>query len=682
MNYLANIKMRNKLILMLLFPMLGMLYFSISGVREKWELSKEITSLQELSGLAVKISSLLHETQKERGETAGFLGSKGKKFVTELPVQRTETDRRITDLRTFYKDFDGGKYGTRFKGTLAGAMSKLDMIQGKRDAVSAMTISTADAIAYYTAMNTAFLEVVSHITKLSAHGEVSRRLASYVNFLQNKERAGIERAVLSNTFAQDRFGKGMFKKFSYLVTAQDTYTKVFLSLVHSEGKEFYQRTVSGQAVEEVGRMRRIAFDRAAKGRFGVDPTYWFKTMTAKINKLKEVENYLSADLSEMAGELKAQAKAGLTLYVILTIGATFMAVALAVVLTKNITRSMKDAVEAANKMSEGDLSANIESRSKDEVGLLLAAMKNMVGRLSGIITNVRSTSESIASAASQVSSSAQALSQGASEQAASLQETTSSLEQMGASVNQNADNAKETESIAVKAAREAEEGGQAVQETVSAMKQIAGKIGIIEDIAYQTNLLALNAAIEAARAGEHGKGFAVVATEVRKLAERSQVSAQEIGSLAGQSVEIAEKAGRLLTEMVPNIKKTADLVQEITAASQEQATGLNQLNAAMGQLDSVTQQNASSAEEMASTSEEMSGQSESLQQLMAFFKVGDSGGELEHGSRSMALRAGGGGDARAHEAPGGGGPYRQVAGKTSPEPVEGADMSDSDFETF
>jgi methyl-accepting chemotaxis protein len=195
---------------------------------------------------------------------------------------------------------------------------------------------------------------------------------------------------------------------------------------------------------------------------------------------------------------------------------------------------------------------------------------------------------------------------------------------MTASIAQNTENAKVTDGMASKAAKDAADGGEAVNATVEAMKQIAKKIGIIDDIAAQTNLLALNAAIEAARAGEHGKGFAVVAAEVRKLAERSQVAAQEIGEVASSSVALAEKAGRLLAEIVPNIRKTSDLVQEITAASTEQSSGVGQINSAVNQLNQTTQQNASSSEELAATSEEMSGQAEQLQHTMSFFKL-DSG---------------------------------------------------------
>jgi methyl-accepting chemotaxis protein len=192
---------------------------------------------------------------------------------------------------------------------------------------------------------------------------------------------------------------------------------------------------------------------------------------------------------------------------------------------------------------------------------------------------------------------------------------------MSASVAQNTENAKVTDGIASTSAKEAVEGGDAVTRTAEAMKQIAAKIGIIDDIAYQTNLLALNAAIEAARAGEHGKGFAVVAAEVRKLAERSQVASKEIGELATTSVTMSERAGKLLDAMIPSIRKTSDLVQEITAASEEQTTGLSQISTAMSQLNQATQQNASASEELAATAEEMSGQAEQLQQLMEFFQI-------------------------------------------------------------
>ncbi len=280
------------------------------------------------------------------------------------------------------------------------------------------------------------------------------------------------------------------------------------------------------------------------------------------------------------------------------------------------------AMEMANRIAAGDLSMRIESKSP---GSLLAALQEMVARLAQIIAEVRSAAEHLTGASSQISATSQSLSQASSEQAASVEETSASMEEMNASVTQNTENAKVTDSMAMKAAKEAGEGGEAVKQTVAAMKQIADKISIIDDIAYQTNMLALNAAIEAARAGEHGKGFAVVAAEVRKLAERSQVAAQEIGELAGSSVRMAEGAGHLLDEIVPSIQKTSDLVQEIAAGSGEQSSGIAQINSAVSHLSQITQQNASASEELAATAEEMNSQSEQLQQTMAFFKLAGGG---------------------------------------------------------
>jgi methyl-accepting chemotaxis protein len=277
-------------------------------------------------------------------------------------------------------------------------------------------------------------------------------------------------------------------------------------------------------------------------------------------------------------------------------------------------------LEIAEKIAAGDLESELVHGKGKVVGVL-AAMITMRDKLVSVITEVNTSSIALSAASQQVSGTAQSLSQGASEQAASVEQTSSSVEEMGSSINQNSENARVTDGIATESSNAAKDGGESVIATVQAMKDIAGKITIIEDIAYQTNMLALNAAIEAARAGEHGKGFAVVAAEVRKLAERSQVAASEISQLTGDSVKVAEKAGGLLDKMVPDIARTAELVQEITAASEEQASGVSQITSAMQQLDQVTQQNAAGSEELAATAEEMRSQSQSLIEMISFFKL-------------------------------------------------------------
>jgi methyl-accepting chemotaxis protein len=343
-------------------------------------------------------------------------------------------------------------------------------------------------------------------------------------------------------------------------------------------------------------------------------------MEAAATDLADKHRKIMADKEVTINSFARQTGLIMFAVVLLTFGAATL---VTVVVSRGITRPVKAMAEHLGEMAQGsgDLTKRIDISSHDEVGEMATSFNSFVKKLEEIIAEVRTGSDGIASAATQVASSAASLSQGTSEQAASIEETTSSLEQMSASITQNADNSRQMEQMALKGARDSEESGSAVRESVTAMKQIAERISIIEEIAYQTNLLALNAAIEAARAGEHGRGFAVVATEVRKLAERSQTAAQEIGGLAANSVGVAERSGELLGELVPAIKKTSELVQEVSASSREQASGVNQINKAMASVDTVTQRNASSAEELSSTAEELAAQSEALQQLMAFFRV-------------------------------------------------------------
>ncbi len=320
----------------------------------------------------------------------------------------------------------------------------------------------------------------------------------------------------------------------------------------------------------------------------------------------------SAVLQSLYGQL------GLALLVSASIG---LSIILGVLLAANISAPIRDAAQAAGLIAKGELGVRLMVTSRDEIGALTAAITDMSARLSEVVGQVSEVASGLAQGSEELSASAEQVSQGAVEQAAAAQEVSSSMMQMGSTIEQNAGNASVTEKIASASSKSAEESGKAVEKAVSAMKSITQKISIIDEIARQTNLLALNAAIEAARAGEAGRGFAVVASEVRKLAERSGKAAQEIVELSNTTRESAEHAGEMLARLVPDIKKTAELVQEINAASGEQSSSVGQIQKANEQLDKAIVQHASVAEEVAATSQVLSSQANQLSEVMGFFKL-------------------------------------------------------------
>jgi methyl-accepting chemotaxis protein len=389
MSAVSNLKTRTKLVMLIVVPLIGLLYFALSSTLEKATIAREMESLESLVGLSVKIAALTHEMQKERGMTAGFLGSQGLKFATELPKQRSETDNQHRELNKTLSAFDAGQFGAPLKNALEEMLREVAEIDTKRASISSLAIPAPEAVGYYTRTIAKLLNIPSRTATLSSDSLVSRLASAYGALLQAKERAGQERAVLSGAFAADQFAPGVFAKFLAISSAQDVYTSVFESYALDEQKAYYKKMLAGQVVEEVAAFRKMAIEKANEKNLGIDSASWFKASTGRIELLKEVENKLAADLLESTAKVKHQAEALVSFYIMLSVATLLLTLAFAIYMIRALLRQLggepEHAAEIAHNIALGKLDNAIEVKHDDNISMM-HAMKHMQQQLLDRIT--------------------------------------------------------------------------------------------------------------------------------------------------------------------------------------------------------------------------------------------------------------------------------------------------------
>ena len=387
---LSKLSIKQKLILIMLIPLFVVILLAAKLAVDSFSASRNLQSLDNVVILSIKIGDLVHETQKERGMTAGFLGSNGEKFKTELPTQRVVVDEKLKELNAFLNTFNKDVYSLEFSQNLNNGLKKLQDLNTTRNGVSNLSINTNVAITYYTDANTLLLNVIGNITKLSNSAKVSQELVSYMSFLLSKERAGIERAVGTNTFAKNSFGEGMKARFYTLVAEQNAYMDSFQKVSSLEIIDFYKKTFQGDSIKEVEKMRNVALYSDIDSNFSIDANHWFKQMTEKINILKKIEEHISLSLINTIENEMAKASQNMIIYGLLSA----FGVALTMILARTIAFTILIDVDSVKRGVENFFAfINFE---KDDIELIKVKSNDELGMMSRIINkNIEDTKANI-----------------------------------------------------------------------------------------------------------------------------------------------------------------------------------------------------------------------------------------------------------------------------------------------
>ena len=618
MQWISDLKIKNKLLLVIVPPILGATFFGLFVVYGQYQLHQGLSQVETLSELAVVNSDFVHELQKERGMSAGFLGSKGKNFGDKLPKQRQLSDEQLNNFKSFTA---GHELPKAFAQQMSQVNKMLDQLSDIRSRVDSLSISVPEEVAYYSKLNGLLLAIVDQTSQQGASRQIAVESASFAAYLQMKERAGIERAVLSSTFGNSVFKPGMYLKFVNLVSEQNTYQERFLALAGQDVKADYQQVASSPAFMAVSALRETAMAQDPNALSSQSSTDWFAKSTARIDALREFERKLSHHLISDTQQALSNAQSFMVSVIVLMLVSGLVVILLSLFIGRYLHDSLRHLYHKVTESQKNyDLSVRVDLNGKDEIGELGAAFNHMMADFEEVIGMVRTNTQGLLTASQEMEGCARVMREDVALGHTEVDQVASAMTEMSATVQEIAQNAVQASEASALANKEAKEGSIEVERTADSINELAQEIadaaeainnldddikgivdvlGVISGIAEQTNLLALNAAIEAARAGEMGRGFAVVADEVRSLAQRAQTSTEDIRSMterlehgakiavkamesgrskAQLSVQESKRAGDELIRIVSEVSVIDSMNEQIAAATHEQSAVAEEVN--------------------------------------------------------------------------------------------------------